>query len=108
MVVDRAREYTIPHTIFRPMQFAYFCTTGLKEPIFSEHHLALCDEFTLLLLRNEGVFIPILLHRVEKEKFYVSFEVKKSFRFNHSGVHNNIIGEYDKTKLTSPMLKMIV
>ena len=76
MVLDRAREYTIPHTIFRPMQFAYFGISGIKEPIFSELHLALCEDFTLLLLRKESVSIPIILHRVEKDKFYVSFEVR--------------------------------
>ena len=74
MVIERAKEYVIPHS-FRPMKFAYFGISGLKEPIFSDHHLALCDNHTLLLLRNEEVVIPILLHRVEKDSFLVSFKV---------------------------------
>ena len=77
MVVERAKEYIIPQTqaYFRPMKFAYFGISGLKEPIFSEHQLALCDNHTLLLLRNEEVLIPMLLHRVDKEGFHVSFKV---------------------------------
>ena len=77
MVVERAKEYIIPQSqaYFRPMKFAYFGISGLKEPIFSEHQLALCDGHTLLLLRNEEVFIPILLHRVDKEGYHVSFKV---------------------------------
>ena len=57
------------------MKFAYFGISGLKEPIFSESQLALCDNHTLILLRNEEVFIPMLLHRVDREGFYVSFKV---------------------------------
>ena len=77
MVVERAKEYVTPqaHTYFRPMKFAYFGITGLKEPIFSDHQLALCDNNTLLLLRNEEVLVPMLLHRVDKEGFHVSFKV---------------------------------
>ena len=77
MVIERAKEYTVPHTgvDFRPMKFAYFGISGLKEPIFSEHHLALCDNNTLLLLKNDEVCIPILLHRIEKESIFVSFKV---------------------------------
>ena len=77
MVVERAKEYIIPQTqaYFRPMKFAYFGISGLKEPIFSEHQLALCDNHTLLVLRNEEVLIPMLLHRVDKEGFHVSFKV---------------------------------
>ena len=74
MVIERAKEYVIPHN-FRPMKFAYFGISGLKEPVFSEHQLALCNSQTLLLLRNDEVVIPILLHRVDKTTFFVSFKV---------------------------------
>ena len=74
MVIERAKEYIIPRK-FRPMKFAYFGISGLKEPVFSEHQLALCNSQTLLLIRNEEVVIPILLHRVDKNSFFVSFKV---------------------------------
>ena len=67
--------YTIPKKEVRAMHFAYICVFGMKEPIFSEHHLSLCDDMTLLLLRKDDECKPLLLHKVRQGKFYVSLEV---------------------------------
>ena len=78
-MVARAKEYKIPEKDVHVMHFAFTCTFGAKEPIFSEHHLSLCEENSLLLLRSENESMHMLLHKVENEIFYISFEVKSIF-----------------------------
>jgi hypothetical protein len=59
---------------------------GLKEPVFTNHHLSLCENKTLLLLRSDATkdkqtVKPLLLHDSIGEDsdgnaiFNVSFEV---------------------------------
>jgi hypothetical protein len=57
------------------MHFVFVCTFGFKHPIFSEEQLSLCDDMTLVLLRQGYNAIPILLHKARDGKFFVSLEV---------------------------------
>ena len=67
--------YKIPKEAKSAMHFALTSTFGMKEPVFTSEHLALCEKMTLLLLRRGDEGIPILLHSVEVGKFKVSFGV---------------------------------
>ena len=46
----------------------------MKEPIFSEDHLSLCNDKTLLLLRTEEEDTPVLLHKAREGEFTVSLK----------------------------------
>ena len=52
--------------------FKYF--KGVKEPVFSEDHLSLCNDKTLLLLRTEEEDTLVLLHKAKEGKFTVSLK----------------------------------
>ena len=87
-VIARAIEYRIPKGEVikhverkRTVRFAFTCVFGAKEPIFSGYHLAICEENSLLLLRDEDGIKYILFHKVEKEKFQVSFLVRTSVKY---------------------------
>ena len=61
------------------MQFAYQSIFGIKEPVYSDYHLSLCDPKTLLMLRSEDEQKMLLLHGVFADeddwKFEVTIEV---------------------------------
>ena len=61
------------------MHFAYQCIFGLKEPIFSEEHLRLCDDNALIELKSDipPYCVPIWLRKSRKGLFHVSFQVKE-------------------------------
>ena len=46
----------------------------MKEPVFSEDHLSLCNDKTLLLLRTEEEDTLVLLHKARGGKFTVSLK----------------------------------
>ena len=79
VVLARARNYLHSLDNHRAMQYAYLCVFGLKEPIYSAYHLALCDPKTLLMVRSETKQRFILLRQVKNVEngwsFDVTFEV---------------------------------
>ena len=81
MVIERTRKYIIPKEDVRAMQFCYLCSFGLKEPIFTEEHLTLCDDDTLLILRTEEKK-SIFLHKSRKGKFHISMQVYETFQID--------------------------
>ena len=46
----------------------------MKEPVFSEDHLSLCNDKTLLLLRTEEEDTLLLLHKAREGQFSVSLK----------------------------------
>ena len=46
----------------------------MKEPVFSEDHLSLCNDKTLLLLRTEDEDTLVLLHKAREGQFTVSLK----------------------------------
>jgi len=74
LILQRAGFYLLPKTEVRPLHFAYFCVFGVKEPVFSEDHLSLCNDKTLLLLRTEEEDTLVLLHKAREGKFTVSLK----------------------------------
>ena len=46
----------------------------MKEPVFSEDHLSLCNDKTLLLLRTEEEDTLVLLHKAREGQFTVSLK----------------------------------
>ena len=46
----------------------------MKEPVFSEDHLSLCNDKTLLLLRTENEDTLVLLHKAREGQFTVSLK----------------------------------
>ena len=79
MVIERAKHYLHSTEDARAMQYAYLCIFGLKEPVYSDYHLSLCDPKTLLMLRSEDEQKMLLLHGVFADeddwKFEVTIEV---------------------------------
>ena len=71
LVLERAMTYKVPRKEVRALHFAYTCAFGLKEPIFSEEHLSLCDDQTLLLLKTEDDTKVVILQTVKNNKFYI-------------------------------------
>ena len=61
-----------PEEEVRLLHFPYLCSFGLKEPVFSEAHLMLCDDNTLLLLRTDNDDMLMLLHKARRGGFHVS------------------------------------
>lgn len=74
LILQRAGFYVIPNKEVRPLHFAYFCVFGVKEPVFSEDHLSLCNDKTLLLLRTEEEDTLVLLHKAREGQFTVSLK----------------------------------
>ena len=86
-MLNRANNYVTSEEDTRALQFAYLSLFGLKEPVFTEHHLLLCEEKTLLLLRSDATKLeqkikPLILHESTRGLasdgnaiFQVSFEV---------------------------------
>ena len=81
-MIERATKYIIPKEDVRAMQFCYLCSFGLKEPIFTEEHLSLCDDNILLILRTEEEEIPLFLHKSRKGKFHISMQVYSTFQID--------------------------
>ena len=46
----------------------------MKEPVFSQDHLSLCNDKTLLLLRTEEEDTLVLLHKAREGQFTVSLK----------------------------------
>ena len=76
-IIERAKCYKVPKTEVRPLHFAYQCIFGLKEPIFSEEHLRLCEDNALIEIKSDipPYAIPMWLRRSRKGMFHVSFQV---------------------------------
>ena len=74
-VVARANNYIHNLDNHRAMHYAYLCTFGLKEPIYSSYHLSLCDPKTLLMVRSESTSKFLLLQKVLKGANDTTFEV---------------------------------
>ena len=80
-MIERAKNYLHSTENPRAMQFAYQSIFGIKEPVYSDYHLSLCEPKTLLILRSDSQQKMLLLHkalatRVDDElKFEVSIEV---------------------------------
>ena len=77
MIIEKAKIYKIPKTEVRPLDFAFKCIFGLKEPIFSEEHLRLCDDDALIELKSDipPYCVPIWLRKSRKGMFHVSLQV---------------------------------
>ena len=80
-MIERAKKYIIPKEDVRAMQLYYLCSFGLKEPIYTEEHLTLCDDDTLLILRTEEND-PLFLHKSRKGKFHISMQVYQTFQID--------------------------
>lgn len=104
MIIERAIAYEIPKKEVRSFHYACSSAFGRKLPIFSAEQLALCNEKTLLLLKNKEMDaqeeeIVMLLHSVDDDgRLNVSLqydddEVKPFSQeeiFNYQGGHYNI------------------
>ena len=79
MIIERAKHYLHSTEDARAMQYAYLCVFGLKEPVYSDYHLSLCDPRTLLMIRSDNNQKVLLLQDVMTEedgwKFAITFEV---------------------------------
>ena len=102
-IIERAIAYEIPKKEVRSFHYACSAVFGKKLPVFSEEQLALCDDKTLLLLKNketdpEDEGFVMLLHSIDADgKLNVSlnYDDGETKQFFKEELFNYKDGQYD-------------